>query len=123
MCYKSFKINDEFFQLLTPFVDQFQMHNSTDINLSGLKIHAKCFNISPFPCFLLFISFDLSQGITNILRSVGQVPNFCFAYESLNECSSCVFSSFFTFEFCLCDSIPASPKISFDISLIFLTFS
>ena len=99
-----------------------------DINPSELNIHPKCFNIPLLDCLFTGISrfnskrifwFNLSQGIPNILQPVARVPNSSFVYESSDECSSCVCSSFFAFECHLRNSIPASPMIFSDISLIF----
>ena len=108
----------------------FPMSAAGDINPSGSKIDAKCFNIPLFDCSLTGISrstpnvsFDLSQGIPYILQSVARVLNSCFAYESSDECSSCVSSSSLAFMCHLCNSIHASPKIFSDVFLIFLTFS
>ena len=89
-------------QLLNSFVscsclESFRSHSSLymslpvnvtcDINPSGSKIDAKCFNILLFSCYFNGISrstpnvsFDLSQGIPNIWQSVGWVPWLLFLF-------------------------------------------
>ena len=108
----------------------FPVRVAGDISPSGSKVDANCFNIPIFDCSFtgmpisyLIVSFDLSQGIPNILQSVARFPNSCFEYESSDKWSSSVSSSSLAFECHLYNSIHASPKIFSDVSLIFLTFS